>query len=80
MFVYADGCEVCPICYWEDEGIIPIDPLNHYALDVARVNYLTVGASDPKFRYVTRAPVPSDARLRHFILIDGCAVEMSENS
>jgi len=82
MFVRADGCEVCQICYWEDDGsddgIDPIDPLNHYELNVARVNYLTFGASDPKFREVTRAPVSSDERLRSFVLIDGCAVEVSD--
>jgi len=45
------GFEVCPVCYWEDDGQ-DMDRLdeesgpNHITLRVARLNFERIGASD----------------------------------
>lgn len=43
--------EVCPVCYWEDDGadldaLDKTSPLNHLSLRSARQNFERIGASD----------------------------------
>jgi hypothetical protein len=47
------GFELCPVCYWEDDGQNDGDadtvrggPNNLLSLSEARENYATIGASD----------------------------------
>src|SRR4051794_25029726 len=50
------GFEICPVCYWEDDGQDDHDadkirggPNGALSLAVARTNYRIYQASDPKF-------------------------------
>lgn len=69
--------EICDICYWEDDG--QDDPKaneiwngpNLISLAEGRINFLTVGASDPKDLEYVRAPERTDEKLRNYLLKDG---------
>ena len=59
--------ELCPVCYWEDDGVQFRDPsyaggANQVSLQQARKNFHRYGASEPRFRESVRAPVPEEAR------------------
>lgn len=72
--------EICKICFWEDDG--QDDPKenecwggpNLISLAQARVNFLQVGASDPKDLQHTKAPKQTDINVRNYNLINGKAV------
>ena len=57
------GFEICPVCWWEDDGQGDADaevarggPNGTLNLAQARANYLAVGASDPVFLDRVRKP------------------------
>jgi len=77
----ANGYDICCICFWEDDG--QDDPEadecwggpNHVSLTEGRMNYLRIGASDPKDERHCRAPKTGDERLRFFVVEDGKLIE-----
>lgn len=79
VFQGIDRCEVCEICYWEDDGsddgISPEDPLNNVSLEEARLNFIRHGASELRWKDVVRSPSSADCRLREFEIEDGVAIE-----
>lgn len=57
--------EVCPVCFWEDDGRDEADAdeaggANHVSLMEARANYARIGASEPRFVSSVRAPLPKE--------------------
>lgn len=61
------GFEICPVCYWEDDGQDDIDadkvrggPNNLLSLSEARENFATIGASDLLFIGEVRPPLPEE--------------------
>ena len=53
--------EICPVCYWEDDGIQSGDPAyeggaNGVSLITARKNFLEFGASEECFKEDVREP------------------------
>jgi hypothetical protein len=70
----AIDSEICDICYWEDDG--QDDPEanevwggpNHVSLIEGRINFLKIGASDPKDLEHVRAPSLNDENLRNYSL------------
>ena len=73
-----DGCEVCEICYWEDDGsndgTLPAEALNPISLSQARLNFIQFGASEKKWAELARKPQSNESRLREFHLVNGKAV------
>jgi hypothetical protein len=72
--------EICKICFWEDDG--QDDPKadeclrgpNLIGLTQARINFLQVGASNPKDLAHVKAPKLKDINIREHKLINGKAV------
>ena len=61
------GYELCPVCYWEDDGQDSHDadeirggPNGELSLTRARENYRQIGASDPKFLNAVRKPLAGE--------------------
>jgi hypothetical protein len=59
--------ELCPVCWWQDDGQDEVDadvvrggPNGTLSLTAARANFLSCGASEPRFRSRVRAPLPSE--------------------
>jgi Cysteine-rich CPCC len=57
--------ELCPVCYWEDDGVQFADPeyeggANRESLNVARVNYRAFGASSRSALSHVRRPLPEE--------------------
>ncbi|WP_437417005.1 CPCC family cysteine-rich protein [Sinorhizobium meliloti] len=55
--------EVCPVCFWEDDGqdqadadVVRGGPNGHLSLSIARTNYAAFGASDERFITKVRPP------------------------
>ena len=75
--------DICPICFWEDDGQDDEDAddsrggPNHVSLTEARINFLRVGAAEPEDRPHVRAPLPTDKRVRVFVLENGRVVDRS---
>ena len=47
--------DICPICFWEDDGVQFADPdyeggANEESLNAARANFRSLGASSPQTR------------------------------
>jgi hypothetical protein len=62
------GFEICPVCYWEDDGqddrdadAIRWGPNGPVSLTQARGNYAADGVFDAKFRENVRPPRPEEA-------------------
>ena len=56
MLSERDAFEICPVCWWEDDGqddadadIVRGGPNGDLSLTQARANYGQMGASDPSF-------------------------------
>jgi hypothetical protein len=61
------GFEICPVCYWEDDGQSEIDadqvrggPNRELSLTQARANYREYGAISPKLVRFVRKPTPEE--------------------
>jgi hypothetical protein len=61
------GFEICPVCYWEDDGQTDIDadqvrggPNRDLSLTQARANYPKYGAISPEFVKFVRKPTPGE--------------------
>ena len=61
------GFEICPVCYWEDDGhdsrnadTVRGGPNNLLSLSEARRNFAEIGASDLLFVGMVRPPSPSE--------------------
>ncbi len=57
--------EICPVCFWEDDLVQAKDPTyrggaNAVSLTEARVNYLRIGASEPRVLEHVRPPLPGE--------------------
>ncbi|WP_456715416.1 CPCC family cysteine-rich protein [Bradyrhizobium sp. USDA 4353] len=61
------GFEICPVCYWEDDGqddhdadLIRGGPNGRLSLTEARQNFGSCGASDPAYRKHVRRPLDEE--------------------
>jgi hypothetical protein len=61
------GFEICPVCYWEDDGqdehdadVVRGGPNGSLSLRQAQLNYQRFGASDESFRGSVRLPTESE--------------------
>ena len=57
--------ELCPVCWWEDDGVQYDDPYyrggaNTPSLNEARETFRLTGTSDPRFLDKVRAPRPEE--------------------
>ncbi|MFY3745243.1 CPCC family cysteine-rich protein [Anaeromyxobacter sp. Red801] len=76
--------EICPICFWEDDGQDDDDAdderggPNRVSLTAARLNFLRIGVAELENRPHVRAPSPTDRRVRAFVLEDGRVVDRTD--
>ena len=63
----AAGWEICPVCFWEDDGQSDADadevrygPNGGISLAQARRNFSTIGACCPKMLKNVRRPLPDE--------------------
>jgi hypothetical protein len=61
------GFEICPVCYWEDDGQDCHDadevrggPNGSLSLTQARENFRRIGATDARFVSNVRRPLPEE--------------------
>jgi hypothetical protein len=61
------GFEICPVCFWEDDGqddhdtdVVRGGPNGRLSLSAARANYARCGASSDEFVDNVRTPRPSE--------------------
>jgi len=59
--------EICPVCFWEDDGqddhdadIVRGGPNRRLSLTKARANFRVMGASDERRTQFVRDPLPSE--------------------
>lgn len=53
--------QICPVCYWEDDGVQLHDPTfeggaNTVSLEQSKTNFLEFGAMEKRFLQVVRSP------------------------
>ena len=65
------GYEICPVCYWEDDGQDDHDadhvrggPNGPVSLTAARRNFALFGACDERSQHFVRTPRAEDRQLR----------------
>lgn len=80
------GFEVCPVCFWEDDGQDDVDahvdrggPNGGSTLWQARTRFLKYGASTGSGPHVRRASA-DEPKVRHWSLLDSEAVELVPSS
>ena len=63
------GFEVCPVCFWEDDGqddhdaaVVRGGPNAALSLEEARRNYAAFGACDERSKANVRCPLPEEKR------------------
>ena len=61
------GFDICPVCFWEDDGQDDADAAtnrafspNHMSLAQARENYKRLGVCDERFLQHVRPPLPEE--------------------
>ncbi|NKF22787.1 CPCC family cysteine-rich protein [Solimonas marina] len=61
------GDEICPVCFWEDDGQDDADadevwggPNGNLSLSQARANYRAFGASSERRKPFVRPPIPEE--------------------
>ena len=59
--------QICPVCFWEDDGVQLNDPdyeggANEMSLNQARRNFKDFGAIDLRFREQVRAPLKEELK------------------
>lgn len=57
--------EICPVCYWEDDGVQKADPnfaggANGISLNIAKENFRKHGAVRAEFKQATRPPTTEE--------------------
>lgn len=57
--------EICPVCFWEDDGLQYDNPdytggANKISLNEARRNYKELGVSDQKYMSKVRSPLAEE--------------------
>jgi hypothetical protein len=57
--------EICPVCFWEDDGVQFDDPdyaggANHVSLNQARRNFAKIGAAEDRNVRWVRKPLPEE--------------------
>lgn len=57
--------QLCPVCYWEDDGVQLNDPeytggANEVSLNQARTNFKKIGAVEPHFKEYVRLPLNTE--------------------
>ena len=62
-----DAMELCPVCWWEDDGQDSDNPSEVHAtvngqlsLAEARQNFAAFGAAHPRFQTYVRKPLPNE--------------------
>jgi hypothetical protein len=64
------GYEICPVCFWEDDGqddhdadIVRGGPNKNLSLSEARKNFIAYGASDERYLENVRRPLAEEQGL-----------------
>ncbi|MCB9624790.1 MAG: hypothetical protein H6723_15870 [Sandaracinus sp.] len=55
-------CELCPVCFWEDDAVRTGGPNGALCVQDARRNFAAIGASDPAHRASVRPARPDERR------------------
>ncbi|MBX3262269.1 MAG: hypothetical protein KF782_21465 [Labilithrix sp.] len=80
------GFEICPVCFWEDDGQDDVDAHldrggpNRGSLWQARANYLRFGACEEVAKQHVRGPLLDEPEARQWSLLDDVAVERIPSS
>jgi hypothetical protein len=75
VFEQSGNYEICPICFWEDDGVQLADPwfaggANVPGLVEAQKNYKKYGAMEKRFQGNVRKPTDNDEKDSEWRLVD----------